>query len=72
MIKREDISVGDIVRLRSGSPKFLVSDIGVVNAGGDYPVEIFGWSDRQGFVSRYVPLSWLCWPKPAEDAPATA
>jgi uncharacterized protein YodC (DUF2158 family) len=64
MIKPDDISVGAVVRLKSGSPKFLVSAISY--AGDDPEVEIFGWADRLGFVSREVPLSWLVWPKRPE------
>ncbi len=54
--------IGDVVRLKSGSPKFIVT---AVSAGETQPsAEIFGWSDRQGFVSRAVPVDWLVWPRP--------
>lgn len=65
MISREELSLHDVVRLRCGSPRFIVSDI-LVEAKG-VRVEISTWHDRHGFVSRYVPIEWLCWPKTQEE-----
>lgn len=66
MIKPEDIAVGAIVRLKSGSPKFTVRSIDHKDDG--IMVTLFGWADRLGFVQETVPLEFLVWPKSPEDA----
>lgn len=64
----KDLEIGSVVRLVSGSPKFAVERIQATNR-----VELVGWGDRVGFVTRVVHPDLLCWPRPSEradDAPA--
>lgn len=64
MIKPEDIAVGDVVRLVSGSPKFTVTKLEAKDGG--IVVSVLGWSDRLGFVEDEIPLELLVWPRSAE------
>lgn len=63
-IPAKDLSVGSVVRLVSGSPKFVVERIEAQNR-----IVLLGWSDRNGFVNRTVHPDLLTWPRPAEPAP---
>lgn len=67
----KDLALGSVVRLMSGSPKFVVERIEAPNR-----IHILGWSDVQGFVSRTVHPDLLTWPRreetPVPDAPAEA
>ena len=62
MIRPEDLKVNDIVRLKCGSPKFIVVAINLDAAQPE--AQIFTWSDRQGFVTQIVPIAWLVNPMP--------
>lgn len=64
MIALETLKVGDVVRLASGSPKFMVE---AINTKAQ-TVDLWGWADRHGFVSEPdVPAAFLVWPKRPSD-----
>ena len=65
MIKPEAIAVGQLVRLRCGSPKFIVYGIG--SGHQSEMIDLFGWSDRLGFFSYTVPLAFLVYPRQRDD-----
>lgn len=67
----KDLAPGSVVRLVSGSPKFVVERVEAPNR-----IVLLGWCDRLGFVQRTVHPDLLTWPRreetPAPDAPAEA
>ncbi len=61
MLKSDEVKIGSIVRLVSGSPKMTVTDIGT-DADGNLEADVIFWTDRLGFVTREIGLEFLCWP----------
>lgn len=59
-----DLKIGSVVRLISGSPKFVVERIPANNQ-----VQLLGWSERLGFVSKLVNPELLTWPRSADPRP---
>lgn len=64
MIAAEDLEVGAVVRLASGSIKFVVTNPRTSTG----LVALLGWADRVGVVRFEVSARALVWPRPAEAA----
>jgi hypothetical protein len=65
MLVRDDLKIGSVVRLSSGSIKFAVEN---VNRRGDQTdIHLLGYGDRIGIVRLIAKPEVLCWPKPAEE-----
>lgn len=73
-VKIEDLEIGSIVRLASGSPKMVVTGFGPQRGSPPrYPqperqtVFVRGWSDRLGlFTAELNPLT-LVYPRPTPE-----
>lgn len=60
-VRIEDLTVGSLVRLASGSPKMGV--LGV----SDGLVEVLWWSDGLGILTDKIPAALLVYPRTAEE-----
>lgn len=58
-VKIEDLRVGSVVRLASGSPKMSVTGVGT-----DGQVKVIWWSDRLGVLDDHFPVEVLVYPRP--------
>lgn len=66
MIKPEDISVGEVVRLKSGSPKLTVTGIETAEDGVT-EIDVLLWHENHGFIENTFPLDLLVWPAARES-----
>lgn len=78
MVDINDLFVGAIVRLASGSPKMTVVGFSTAapaargEKGRRIEVRVLLWSDRQGFVRADLPPQLLVYPRPAAAGPEEA
>ena len=61
MIIPSDIAVGKQVRLKSGSPRLIVTS--VESDGDAVKVGVMCWIDDTGIYRDIVPLDALIWPR---------
>ena len=72
----DEISVGSVVRLHSGSIKFTVERIQLPSCGpgqkvtADPLIHLVGWSDRGGIHRFSIHHACLCKPRAPEAPPA--
>lgn len=72
----DELRIGAVVRLASGSPKMVVTGFGPSPAPGRQPhftrVEVLVWNERLGLIRTLLDPKVLVWPRsapPAHDAP---
>jgi hypothetical protein len=73
-LSMQDLEVGSIVRLLSGSPKMTVTGFTPVQVGGrraaPIHVQLLMWSDRLGFVNAKIEPRFLVFPRGSREAEA--
>jgi uncharacterized protein YodC (DUF2158 family) len=59
----EELNPGDVIRLKSGSPKMTVTDVYYDEKDEGVLVDTLLWSDTLGQVEATWPIECLCPPK---------